>query len=175
MCGFSSDISWVGICMNYIGFNEAGKWYLSIPPIRYDLMQYHFNMRSHAQIKTHVWLMQKLLGPVGIPLLGHLRPQVINLALQAGTTWGEQIKKVTTDYMLKICMWWLFLPGRKRGIWNLYASLLLLPIESPVLYTIFSSEISSEWFVILEDSDKFIYITWDKLSMWHCCICFQIM
>ena len=47
----------------------------------------HFNVRSHAQIKTHAWLSQKMLNLIHISLLGHLRRQAMNSALQANIAW----------------------------------------------------------------------------------------
>ena len=50
----------------------------NFPPSRY-MTQCHFILGSHAQIKTHAWLiLKKMVGSVGFPPLGSLRCQAMN-------------------------------------------------------------------------------------------------
>ena len=53
------------------------------------MTQGHLIMESHTQIETHTQLIQKMLGPVDIPLLGHLKCQAINSTLQSRYSQGE--------------------------------------------------------------------------------------
>ena len=59
-----------------------GEWrrYLTDFPPSQNAAQGHFEMGSHAWIETHAWPDQKMLGSVGIPLLGC---PAMNSALQS--------------------------------------------------------------------------------------------
>ena len=46
-----------------------------------NVAQGNFIVGSHAQIETHVRQVQKILSPISIPLLRHLRHQAINTTL----------------------------------------------------------------------------------------------
>ena len=58
-------------------------------PTWLDLTQGHFNEGSHAQIGTHAWPSEKMLGFLGIPFLVYLRCKVTNSALQNRYCIGE--------------------------------------------------------------------------------------
>ena len=68
-------------------------------PSRY-LIQGCFIMKSHTQIVTDEQLIPKMLGPVGISLLGCHRHWAINSTQEAGMTWRGRLRDQVINLQL---------------------------------------------------------------------------
>ena len=61
---------------------KMSRRYLTDFPPSQDTAQGYFKVKSHAWIETHIRPEQKMLGSIGISLLGCLKCQAMNSALQ---------------------------------------------------------------------------------------------
>ena len=78
--------------------------------IQHSMLKYgiwSFYSRDFAQIKTHAQAGVKILGPVGIPLIGRLRYQATNLVLQRSESLGGRLhepeRTIRHSHLIRIC------------------------------------------------------------------------
>ena len=99
------------------------NWLLS--PYLFDFPPSPFCWENYARIETHVWQVQKILGPDHIPLLGRFRRRAINSTLQSWYSLGGRTHSKTkcpTDFQtIRHECNWKITPTKQRKNISFYS------------------------------------------------------